>query len=266
MNPNTILKAFFNLMWRSLPARLHGKLLPHLVAGADPVAKLRSGIPTLEGALRNMRQAGFQPTTVIDCGAYEGEWSLTAAQVFPQARYLLIDGNPENAIAIGNAAAQCGRGSEAGILLLGPREEDGVVFHQMGTGSSVYAELTGFGRRQMELPMRTLDSYVDQRNIGTPVLLKLDVQGFELEVLKGARKTLQAATVVVLETALLPFNKGAPLFAEVVAFLGTAGFVVYDFCGQFRRQTDHALFQTDVIFARTDSGLRAQRKFWLNEP
>jgi hypothetical protein len=44
------------------------------------------------------------------------------------------------------------------------------------------------------------------------------------------------------------------------------GFVAFDFCGQLRRQSDHALFQTDIAFVRRESSLRARRKFWLNEP
>jgi hypothetical protein len=93
-----------------------------------------------------------------------------------------------------------------------------------------------------------------------------NVQGFELEILKGGRKALGASEVVIMEASLLPYNEGAPLFADVVAFMHREGFSIYDFCGQNRRETDHALFQTDVVFARKESGLRARRKFWLKEP
>jgi hypothetical protein len=77
---------------------------------------------------------------------------------------------------------------------------------------------------------------------------------------------LRAAELVILETSLLPYNEGGVLFSEVVQFMANHGLVVYDFCGQFRRQTDHTLFQTDVAFARFESELRSPRKFWLNEP
>lgn len=61
-------------------------------------------------------------------------------------------------------------------------------------------------------------------------------------------------------------NEGAPLFPEVVDFMRDAGFALYDFGGSYRRETDHALFQIDVVFAKKDSPLRASKKFWLNEP
>jgi hypothetical protein len=97
-------------------------------------------------------------------------------------------------------------------------------------------------------------------------LLKLDVQGFELEVLRGGRRTLELSEVVIMEVSLLPYNDGAPLFADVVAFMNEEGFVLFDFCGQLRRESDRVLFQTDVPFARRGSHLRAPRKFWLSEP
>ena len=114
--------------------------------------------------------------------------------------------------------------------------------------------------------MSTLDGFMRDRECRLPILLKLDVQGFELEVLRGALEVLARSELVVMETSLIPYNKNAPLFAEVVRFMDQRDFVVFDFCGQLRRETDHALFQTDVVFVREDSSLRAARKFWLREP
>jgi hypothetical protein len=99
-----------------------------------------------------------------------------------------------------------------------------------------------------------------------PLLLKLDVQGFELEVLAGAQSTLDRTEVVVSEVSLLPYNKGAPLMHEVIAYLAEREFLPYDICGGLRRTSDMALFQTDMIFARRGSELRARRKFWDDEP
>ena len=99
--------------------------------------------------------------------------------------------------------------------------------------------------------MQTLDSLFEKEPIALPVLLKLDVQGFELGVPRGGKALLDRPEVVILETSLLPYNKDAPLFAEVVAFMEKADLFVYDFCGQWRRQTDHTLFQTDVVIGAT---------------
>jgi hypothetical protein len=47
--------------------------------------------------------------------------------------------------------------------------------------------------------------------------------------------------------------------------MAKSGFAVYDFCGEHRRESDSALFQTDVVFTKLSSHLRARKKFWLNE-
>jgi FkbM family methyltransferase len=184
-----------------------------------------------------------------------------AHKVFPSAQFLMIDGDPDNEPSLRVSASAVGKDSEYSLLLLGPQEKDCVTFYQMGTGSSVLPELTSFPRNQITLPMRTLDGFMESPRYRAPFLLKLDVQGFELQVLQGATATLSRAEVVILETSLLPYNEGAPLFAEVIAFMAEHGFFAYDFCGQMRRQSDNALFQTDVAFARSGSALRAPRHF-----
>jgi hypothetical protein len=114
--------------------------------------------------------------------------------------------------------------------------------------------------------MRTLDSIATVDKVSGPLLLKLDVQGYELEVLRGAERLLQITEVAIFEASLIQYNEGSPLIDEIIAFMAERGFVVFDFCGQARRETDHALFQTDIAFVRRESPLRARKKFWLGEP
>ena len=95
--------------------------------------------------------------------------------------------------------------------------------------------------------------------------MKLDVQGYELEVLAGAPETLARTEVILSEVSLLEYNEGQPLMADVIAYLGQRDFVPFDICGGLRRSSDLALFQTDMIFVRRDSSLREKRKFWSRE-
>jgi FkbM family methyltransferase len=216
-----------------------------------------------------MRENGFSPVAVLDVGANVGEWSRMVSSVFPSTRILMFDGNPENEPALRETVREIGSRSECFIGLLGPEKNGAVTFYKPdagNTGSSILPELTSFEKETITLPMDTLDSLTESAALQGPLLLKLDVQGFELEVLKGARRTLQLSEAVIMEASLLPYNAGAPLFADVVAFMNEQGFVAFDFCGQSRRESDRALFQTDVAFVRRESDLRAHRKFFLSEP
>ena len=260
-----LVKKAFGWSLRWLPVQTRDRLLTHLVERCSDGAKFRLGFPTVGGLLAHLAPC-FRPGTIVDIGAYVGEWSLRAGAIFHEARFVMIDGNPENETALQDARRSLGNRAEYVIALLGPDTRDEVVFYQMASGSSLLPEMTTVARRELSLPMRTLDTVCADHVGDSPFLLKLDVQGFELELLKGGPKTLERAEVVILETSVLPYNDGAPSFTDVVLFMEQSGFAVYDFCGQFRRQTDQTLFQTDVVFVRHDSDLRARRAFWLNEP
>lgn len=251
---------------RMLPVSARERLLVHLLGYSSELTKFRIGLPSVAGLLENLKRNGFSPKTIVDVGAYVGDWSQMASSIFPCANVIMIDGNPENEASLQSAQRRIGPASQYSILLLGPEARSGVPFYVLGQGSSVLEELTSFNRDEVRLPMGTLDGLLENRVIAAPTLLKLDVQGFEIEVLRGGTRALACAEVVILETALLPYNRGAPLFPDVVGFMRSAGFAVYDFCGQARRQTDHALFQTDVAFVKLSSTLRAPRRFWLHEP
>ncbi len=109
--------------------------------------------------------------------------------------------------------------------------------------------------------MRTLDAMTQGTRFREPDLIKLDVQGYELEILKGGRETLRSAQAVLMEVNLLPIYRGAPLLQEAVDFLGAAGFRAYDFSGMIRRPLDGALWQADVVFVRSNSPLVSSDRY-----
>jgi FkbM family methyltransferase len=261
-----LFKKMMRLTWKALPQKARNLLIRTCMSGMTDREKFRAGFPTMPGFLKSIGEMGFSPVTIIDVGANVGGWARMASRLFPSSRILMFEADADNEQALRDTLREIGNRSEYLIALLGPEKKDAVTFYKLGFGSSVLPELTTFEKQVVALPMNTLDNVVQGAALQPPLLLKLDVQGFELEVLRGGRRTLGLAEVVITEVSLLPYNAGAPLFAEVVAFMSEEGFVVFDFCGQLRREIDGVLFQTDVVFVRRDSPLLAPRKFWLSEP
>lgn len=197
---------------------------------------------------------GMNPKVIYDVGANNGGWTRNARAVFPEARYEEFEANREH--------QRAGRH----MVLLGDEEKD-VTFYKAirpadgaNTGASVYIEVTPHftpGRYSAEtLPMVPLDVYVQRANLPPPDLLKLDVQGAELDVLRGAESILSNTRYVLLEVSLHRWNKGAPMIEEVIAYMAARDFELIDIVDTHVIQ--NYLFQIDVIFAHKATGLRKQ--------
>lgn len=71
-----------------------------------------------------------------------------------------------------------------------------------------------------------LDDYRREKNLPFPDLIKLDVQGYELEVLKGGVECLAAAKAVISEVAFVELYEGQHMFHDIVNFMASHGLFV----------------------------------------
>lgn len=245
---------------KATPSSFRELLLRQSIAIAEEDAKFRAGQPTMWGSLQNLARTGFRPGGIVDVGANVGAWASHVATIFPDSPIHMIEAQPSLEPTL------AATGIPYSMSLLGSENRPAVPFYLSGTGSSVLEELTTYEKDLVELPLKRLDDVQPVKALSAPLLLKLDVQGYEVEVLSGATETLDRTEVILSEVSLLEYNKGSPLMHEVIAYLSARNFLPYDICGGLRRSSDAALYQTDLIFVRCDSDLRARKRFWDNEP
>lgn len=86
---------------------------------------------------------------------------------------------------------------------------------------------------------------------GTAVYLKIDTQGFELKVLEGAGQMLQQIDTLELELSLVPLYEGAPLFADMLAWLTARGYELVGLEPAFSDPRTGRLLQADGFFHRS---------------
>ncbi|RJR27569.1 FkbM family methyltransferase [candidate division WWE3 bacterium] len=213
---------------------------------------------SLLGALHQVRKQGWQPCTCIDVGAALGDFSLACARIFPEAQYLLIEPLKEYEPFLTAAVRQLPKAKYIPVAATSWEGSITIHIHKDLVGSSLYRETEGpkvDGVERIVLG-RTLESLCQEQNVSGPYLLKIDVQGAELEVLRGAEKVLQESEYVILEISLFRFFLEGPEFNEVARFMKGQGFVPYDIWGLKYRPFDRALAQADVAFVKENGMFR----------
>jgi FkbM family methyltransferase len=214
--------------------------------------------PEMRRGLQFLKGRGFEPSFILDIGAYHGDWTRMARAVWPRCAVLMLEANSEKLPLLQQVANDVG--GTVTHALLGQEDGKEVDFHVMESGSSVFEEHSPVGRSTLKQKTRSLDTILT--DLPPPDLIKIDVQGYELEVFKGGEVALGAAQAVIIEVSLIEINEGAPLFHEVVDFMFQRGFVAFDIFEIHRRPLDNSMNQIDVVFVPVESPLRADKRHW----
>ncbi len=201
-----------------------------------------------------MRRWGARPGTVIDVGVGNGTPQLYDA--FPDAYLVLVEPLEEFAPAIASILAR--RPGEQFAVALGAADDVRDIRIEPGhlQGSSFYArhalEATGPVAAARRVPVRTLDGLLGGRDLPKPFGLKIDAEGAELEIVRGAAATLVRTDFVIAEVSVLDRFDGGQTFASFVGAMADAGFAARDILGIGRADTSEVTF-LDVMFRRRAS-------------
>ena len=100
-----------------------------------------------------------------------------------------------------------------------------------------------------KISVKKLDELLDFESIEKPSIIKLDVQGYELEVLKGSENTLDYIDYVIAEISSTEIYENQTQADELIKFLESKSFEIKDRCNLSR--VEDKLFQEDVLFCKS---------------
>jgi len=198
--------------------------------------------------------------TVFDVGANEGQSAREFLRHFPAAKIFSFEPTPATFQSLKSLA-----GSEPRLTAVNQAlgETPGKVsfnenaFHQTNSilpsnrqGEEYVGPAVTEHQRKIEVEMTTLDAFCRQTSVERIDLLKVDVQGFELSVLKGAQETLAARRIgcLVLEISFIPLYQNQATFHDLTTLLATHH---YDLMGfyDYAHSVQNRLMWCEMMFA-----------------
>ena len=180
--------------------------------------------------LRSLKEQGISPKIIYDIGACVMHWTKEAQEIWPDAEILAFEAMDTAEFLYKEA------GMKYHIGALSDETGKEVDFYQNDHhpgGNSYYLEnplvnpqAPAYFNQSHKRKMKTvtLDAIVRLKQFPPPDLLKLDVQGAELDVLKGALECLTSVSHVILELQKVEYNQGAPLKDTVIEWMQQQGF------------------------------------------
>jgi FkbM family methyltransferase len=245
--------------------RLHQlvKLVKVLAYSGYRAALRRSGVAAAVEHEKLLKT--FKFATVVDIGANRGQFALVARRCFPKARIISFEplaGPAERyRTALGDDPL-----TSLHQVAIGPATAIATMHVAAEDDSSSLLPITQLqeqlsGTREIAIETIDVDSLahrIKEDDLHQPALLKIDVQGYELPVLKGCDALLSRFSQVYVECSFVELYKGQALASQVIEFLARRG---YRFNGDYNVQygRDGRAIQADMLFSRPVNSPRRNR-------
>ncbi|HWZ95450.1 MAG TPA: FkbM family methyltransferase [Opitutaceae bacterium] len=200
---------------------------------ASITAKLRGADARAYAFLRRpwIAQLGIQ--TVLDVGGNVGHWAKACRLAMPDVAICSFEPLPACQEALRKRMSGDARHQTLSMALGSRPGELTMHVHAHAASSSLLPETDTMrdlnrGRGTMgelPVPVETLDNMASVHKWSRPCLLKIDVQGYELEVLKGAAGMLPDTALIIAETSFRPLYQGQACFQQIHDYVSNSGFV-----------------------------------------
>jgi len=199
-----------------------------------------------------LKNSGVVISHLLDIGAYRGEFTKIVKKHWPEVTAWQIEADERQ---------QPWLQTDAIFSLLSDQSNRELDFFTLNnensitTGSSVYKELTQYYKNPIVVKKRTttLDDIAKRVNFRgnwkNSGLIKLDTQGSELDILRGAENFLSTyqPKYILIEASVKPYNLEAPLVGDVIEYMRSKGYQIVDLM-HCLYDSGESLLQVDILF------------------
>ena len=198
----------------------------------------------------------YNPATILDIGANDGHSARVFRELMPDVTIFSFEPLAD-CFAQVSAELEASPPGKAFHCALGDTDETTVIHRNDYSPSSSLLPMDSLHREEFPntakaseetIRVRRLDDLIPELSITSPLVAKIDVQGFEDRVIRGGRQTLKQAAAIVVELSSYPLYTGQPSFADVHDQLAELGFVFRGTIDQMLSPKDGRILQFDGLF------------------
>lgn len=197
--------------------------------------------------LKSLKIKGYNPELILDIGAHKGTWTAETITVFPNSQYYLFEANTYDEL---NELSNKSNIKVFSNIILNSDNVEVPWFNNSSTGDSIFKEKTHFYTNVNPVTRQSvkLDDVLKDEKF-KHIFIKIDCQGAEIPILKGAKEITSNADFVLLEIPFFgKYNEGIPSFIEHIQYMDSIGFIPYDL---FEEHIINSFtIQIDILFIK----------------
>jgi FkbM family methyltransferase len=204
----------------------------------------------------------IEPKYLCDIGANAGNWTYVLSQMSPTLEHVVFF-EPQSQYqeklqslslpGVSKVIYHCGLGEREDKLLIKGGTASASFLDSEQQNKYFPNSISQNQQDMEEVEIRILDAIYASDNLPIPDVIKLDVQGFELEVLKGSMNLLKKSKYLVIELSFRQFYREQPYLWEIIKLLEENKYIMVGKGFEWRYHENRSeILQMDAIFKNTD--------------
>ncbi|MGL2966851.1 FkbM family methyltransferase [Flavobacterium sp. XGLA_31] len=206
----------------------------------------------LETFFTNLKSMGLSPKHIVDVGANHGTWTRETLQYFPEAHYTLIE--PQEWLQP-SFQDLLDANSKITYLPVGAGSQKGsfkfTIVDRDDSCSFRYSqeEAEKLGLKQLDIPIITLNDIVNSSTAPFPDIVKIDAEGLDIEVLKGASALFGKTEVFMVEAGVV-IKEFENSFLKMINFMDEKGYRLFEITDLNRPFHPKVLWLVELAFVK----------------